>query len=380
MSLTRLNAIIHKEMLHILRDRRSLAAAILIPLMLMFAYCESLSLDVNNIPMIIIDYDKSPESRDFAGRFTSSGYFSIVQYVDNYRQMQRAIDRGDAVMGLSIPRDFGRKVRRADTSIPIQILIDGTDPNRGSIAAGYNALITQNFSTEIIEKKLQQMGLTTAGSTIQAQVRIWYNPSLRSKNYLVPGLMAMIMSILAALLTSTTVSREWENGTMELLISTPVSATEIVTGKFIPYFILGLIDSILILLLGYYVYSVPIKGSLTLLALVITLFLSGMLMLGLFISCAFRSALISNQIAFTITYIPTMLLSGFIFFIPGMPWILQILTYLVPARYFLTCTRSLYAKGVGLEVLGFDIFLLFMFNLLMFLLAFISFKKTLDVK
>lgn len=380
MSLTRLTAVIHKEMLHILRDRRSLAAAILIPLMLMFAYCESLSLDVNNIPMVIIDYDKSPESRDFAGRFTSSGYFSIVEYVDNYRQMQRAIDRGDAVMGLSIPRDFGRKVRRADTSIPMQILIDGTDPNRGSIAAGYSALITQNFSTEIIKNRFQQLGISTSGSTIQAQVRIWYNPSLRSKNYLVPGLMAMIMAILAALLTSTTVSREWENGTMELLISTPVSASEIVIGKFIPYFIVGMIDSILILLLGYYVYSVPIKGSLILLALVITLFLSGMLMLGLFISCAFRSALMSNQIAFTVTYIPTMLLSGFIFFIPGMPWILQMITYLVPARYFLTCTRSLFAKGVGLEVLGFDIFLLFMFNLLMFLLAFISFKKTLDVK
>ncbi|MHC9538443.1 MAG: ABC transporter permease [Vulcanimicrobiota bacterium] len=380
MSLTRLAAVIHKEMLHILRDRRSLVATILIPLMLMFAFCESLSLDVNNIPTVIIDYDRSPESRDFIGRFTSSGYFSIVEYVDNYRQMQRAIDRGDAVMGLSIPRDFGRKVRRADTGIPMQILLDGTDPNRGSIAAGYSALITQNFSREIIKNRFQQLGMGTSDSTIQAQVRIWYNPSLRSKNYLVPGLMAMIMAILAALLTSTTVSREWENGTMELLISTPVSVFEIIIGKFIPYFIVGAIDSVLILLLGYYVYGVPIKGSLLLLALVTTLFLSGMLMLGLFVSCAFRSSLMSNQIAFTVTYIPTMLLSGFIFFIPGMPWILQMVTQLVPARYFLTCTRSIFAKGVGLEVLGFDVFLLFVFNLLMFLLAFISFKKTLDVK
>jgi len=380
MSLTRLAAVIQKEMLHILRDKRSLVATILIPLMLMFAFCESLSLDVNNIPTVIIDYDRSPESRDFIGRFTSSGYFSIVEYVDNYRQMQRAIDRGDAVMGLSIPRDFGRKVRRADTGIPMQILLDGTDPNRGSIAAGYSALITQNFSREIIKNRFQQLGISTSGSTIQAQVRIWYNPSLRSKNYLVPGLMAMIMAILAALLTSTTVSREWENGTMELLISTPVSVFEIIIGKFIPYFIIGAIDSVLILLLGYYVYGVPIKGSLILLALVTTLFLSGMLMLGLFVSCAFRSSLMSNQIAFTVTYIPTMLLSGFIFFIPGMPWILQMVTQLVPARYFLTCTRSIFAKGVGLEVLGFDVFLLFVFNLLMFLLAFISFKKTLDVK
>ncbi len=380
MSLTRLAAVIHKEMLHILRDKRSLVATILIPLMLMFAFCESLSLDVNNIPTVIIDYDRSPESRDFVGRFTSSGYFSIVEYVDNYRQMQRAIDRGDAVMGLSIPRDFGRKVRRADTSIPMQILLDGTDPNRGSIAAGYSSLITQNFSREIIQRKLQQMGISTSGSSIQSQVRIWYNPSLRSKNYLVPGLMAMIMAILAALLTSTTVSREWENGTMELLISTPVSAFEVIIGKFIPYFVVGAIDSVLILLLGYYVYSVPIKGSLILLALVTTLFLSGMLMLGLFVSCAFRSSLMSNQIAFAVTYIPTMLLSGFIFFIPGMPWLLQMITQLVPAKYFLTCTRSIFAKGVGLEVLGFDVFLLFVFDLLMFLLAFMSFKKTLDVK
>jgi len=380
MSLTRLAAVIRKETLHIIRDRRSLVAAILIPLMLMFAYCESLSLDVNNIPMVIIDYDKTPESRDFIGRFTSSGYFSIFGFVDNHRKMQRAIDRGDAVMGLTIPRDFGRKVRSADRSIPIQVLLDGTDPNRGSIAAGYTALITQNFSKEIITGKLQKMGLTTSSNPIVGQVRIWFNPSLRSKNYLIPGLMAMIMAILAALLTSTTVSREWENGTMELLISTPVSATEIVTGKFIPYFIVGMIDSVLILLLSYYVYDVPIKGSLLLLALVITLFLSGMLMLGLFISCAYRSALMSNQIAFTVTYIPTMLLSGFLFFIPGMPKILQLITQLVPARYFLTCTRSIFAKGVGLEVLGFDVFLLFVFNVVMFALAFISFRKTLDVR
>jgi ABC-2 type transport system permease protein len=380
MSLTRLFAVIRKETLHILRDRRSLIAAILLPVILMFAYCESLSLDVNNLPMVIMDYDRTPESRDLAGRFISSGYFSIVDYVENYDAMQKAIDDGRAVIGLSIPRDFGKKVRAADKPIPLQVMIDGTDPNRGNIALGYSTLIGQSLSQEIITRRLRNMGIEQNTVPVEGRIRIWFNPALRSKNYLVPALMAMIMAILAALLTSTTISKEWENGTMELLISTPVSAFEIVAGKFIPYFMIGIIDSALIVLMGHFVYQVPIRGSYLLLSFVIVLFIMGMLMIGLLVSCSFRSSLIANQVAFMATYLPTMLLSGFVFFIPGMPKILQYITLIVPARHFITCARGIFSKGVGLDVLYPQILFLLVFDIVLIALTVQSFKKTLDVK
>jgi ABC-2 type transport system permease protein len=380
MNMKRLLAVIRKEMRHILRDRRSFITALLIPLMLMIAYCESLSLDVNNIPMVVLDQDRTRESRDFAGRFTSSGYFSIVKYVDNYHEMQRSIDNAQAVMGLTILRDFAKHIKLSEQKIPIQIILDGTDPNRGSISVGYTALITQFYSQEIILNKLKNMGMTVNSVPVSGKIRIWFNPSLRSKNFLVPALMALIMAILAALLTSTTVSKEWENGTMELLISTPVTAFEIVTGKFIPYFIIGIIDSIIILLLGTYVYDVPIKGSLALLALVILLFLTGMLMIGLLLSCIFRSSLMSNQFAFVATFLPTMLLSGFVFFIPGMPKALQIFSEITPARHFITCARSIFMKGSGMEVLFDHMVFLFIFDVIMIALTIRSFKKTLDVR
>lgn len=380
MKITRLRAVIRKEIIQILRDPRSLVAAILLPLVLMIAYCESLSLDVNNIPMVVLNHDRSQESRDLIGRFTSSGYFTLVAYVDTYHRMQEYIDRRYAVMGLTIPVDFGRYIRQSDRAVPLQVIIDGTDPNRGNAANGYASVITQEYSQEILLKKLEQRGIHTTGMPISTQVRIWFNPSLRSKNYLVPGLIALIMAILAGLLTSSTVSREWENGTMELLISTPISAAEIVLGKFIPYFFLGSLDCIIIILVGWLIYGVPIKGSLLLLGLVIVLFMTGSLMLGMLVSTLFRSTLMSTQIAFVATYLPTMLLSGFVFFIPGMPKALQMLTNIVPAKYFISCTRGIYLKGIGAHVLAEQIVILLLFDVLMIVLTTLKFNKTLDVK
>lgn len=380
MSIVRLLSIMKKETIHIVRDPRSLAVAILIPLILMIAYCESLSLDVNNIPMVILDSDRSAQSRDLIGRFTSSGYFTFVAYVDNYRQMQEYIDRGKAIMGLSIPKDFGKYVKLADRPIPIQVILDGTDPSRGSASNGYSALIAQNYSQEILMRRISSMGLSMSSIPVDPRVRIWFNPSLRSKNYLVPGLIALIMAILAGLLTSSTISREWENGTMELLISTPVSAFEIVLGKFIPYFVLGCLDCVIIIVVGWWIYLVPIKGSIPLLGMVTILFIAGVLLLGLFISARFRSTLMSTQFAFVATWLPSMLLSGFVFFIPGMPRPLQILSFIVPARHFITCTRGIYLKGVGIDVLNEQLVFLTLFDIVMIILTTLSFRKTLDEK
>ncbi len=378
MNLTRLYAIIKKEIRHILRDPRSLITAIVLPICLMFAYCSSLSLDVDNLPMVVIDYDKTTESRDLINRFTSSGYFYVTEYAENYRQMQHSIDTDQSVIGITIPRDFSKKLKAGGSNIPVQIMVDGTDPNRGGIGSNYASMITQKFALDTLKTKMTALGMVSPSEGVETQLRIWYNPSLRSTNDLIPGLIALIMAVLAAMLTSTTVAKEWENGTMELLISTPVSAAEIITGKFIPYFIIGLFDTVLLILLGYYAYNVPIKGSLLLLAIVIVVFLSGVLMLGITISTILRSSLASNLVSMMLMFLPTMLLSGFIFFIPAMPEFLQAVSTIVPAKYFIECSRGIYAKATGFNFLAFNIFMLLLFNIVIFAAAKFKFKKTLD--
>ena len=378
MNYLRFNAIIKKEIFHILRDRRSFITAIILPIFLMFIYCESLSLDVNNIPMVIMDNSKTVQSRDLISRFTSSGYFTIIDSAENYRDLQTYINRSKAVMGLVIPYDFARKTKNAQGEIPVQIILDGSDPTRGSIANGYTSIITQNYSMDIVKKKLNNMGLELTNNPINPEVRVWYNPSLRSKNFLIPGLFAMIMAIFASLLTSMVISKEWETGTMELLISTPVKAVEVIFGKFVPYFVIGIVDSIVILIVSHFYYQVPVKGSWILLSFVLLLFLSGMLMIGLLISASFKSSLLSNQTAFMSTYLPTMLLSGFVFYIPGMPLPLQWISKIVPAKYFISSARGIFAKGVGIDVLWFNILFLMLFNAIVFVLALKKFNKTLD--
>jgi len=374
--LRRIGAVARKEFIHIFRDPRSLGLAIAIPMLLLVLFGYALTLDVDNVPTVVWDQSESPPSRDFINRFSGSPYFSIRGYVRNYSEVERAIDSGSALAALIVPRNFASLIE-AGRVAPIQFIVDGSDSNTATIATGYAEIIAQTYSLKITLNQIQRSGGRQLQLPLNLRPRVWFNADLESKNYIIPGLIAVIMNVIAALLTSLTVAREWESGTMEQLISTPVKAHELVLGKLLPYFTIGMFDVLLAVLMGKFLFRVPLRGNVALVFGMAAVFLAGALAVGILISIVTRSQLLSSQLAMTITYLPALLLSGLMFAITNMPRPLQVITYLIPARYFVKLIKSIYLKGVGLEILMIEACLLTIFGAVMVTLANVKFKKKL---
>ena len=369
-------AIARKEFTHIIRDPRSLGMAIAIPMLMLLLFGFALTLDVDHVPLVVWDQSHTPESREIVSRFSGSPYFSLLGYVDNERDMNRAIDSGQALMGLIIPYDFARRLS-FDTQAPLEVAISGVDSNTATIALGYADAIVEIYSQEWMIRRFGRLGPTKVQIPLEVRGRVWFNADLESKNYIVPGLIAVIMMVIAAMLTSLCFAREWERGTMEQLISTPVRGSELVLGKLIPYFAIGLLDMVLAVVLGQFMFQVPLRGNVALLFGVASIFLVGVLTMGMLFSIATKSQLLASQLAMTTTFLPAFLLSGFIFAIVNMPRPIQWITYLVPARYFIGILKGIYLKGVGLEILAADTILLIVFAVAMVFLAQWKFKKKL---
>jgi len=376
MNLRRLWAIARKELLHIVRDPRSLGMAIVIPMLMLFLYGYALTLDVDRVPTVVWDQSETALSRKLIAGFDGSPYFSVVEYVSGYDQIQRAIDTRRALVGLVIGREFAEQLE-AGRNAPVQMIVDGSDSNTATIAIGYAEVIAEVFSQEQMAEQMVRSGIETPRVPVEVRPRVWFNAELQSKNFIIPGLIAVIMMVIAALLTSLTVAREWERGTMEQLISTPVKETELILGKILPYFALGMLDMLLAVLMGEFLFQVPLRGNVALLFGLASIFLAGVLALGVLISVVTKSQLLASQLAMVLTFLPAFLLSGFIFSIANMPRVIQGVTYLVPARYFVAILKGIYLKGVGLEVLGGPGLLLIVFGLAALLLAVARFKKKL---
>jgi ABC-2 type transport system permease protein len=369
-------AIARKEFLHVLRDRRSLAMAIAMPMILLLLYGYALTLDVDNVPMIVWDQSQTSASRDFISRFGGSRYFSIKGYGWNYRELDREIDSGDALVALVVPRDFAGQVR-AGRPASVQLIVDGSDSNTATLAVGYADAVTQAYSQALSLQEIRRLGGSALRSPVDFRPRVWFNPELESRNYIIPGLIAVIMMVIAALLTSQTVAREWERGTMEQLISTPVTARELILGKLLPYFSIGLLDVLLAVLLGEFLFRVPLRGSVLLLFVSASMFLVGTMALGILISVVAKNQLVANQLAMVVTFVPSFLLSGFVFPIANMPPVIQWITRLVPARYFITLLKGIYLKGVGVHVLAGEGLLLVLYAASTIVLAVGIFRKKL---
>jgi ABC-2 type transport system permease protein len=369
-------AIARKEFLHILRDPRSLGMAIAIPMLLLMLYGYALTLDVDNVPTVVWDQSGTPSSRDFISQFSGSRYFSIVGYGWNYAALDREIDSGRALVALVVPRDFADDVRSGRPA-SVQMLVDGSDSNTATLAVGYADAVTRAYSQNLQLEELQRRGGPAVRAPLDFRPRVWFNPELESRNYIIPGLIAVIMMVIAALLTSLTVAREWERGTMEQLISTPVTGRELILGKLLPYLVIGLVDVLIAMLLGEFLFRVPLRGSALLVLLSAGIFLVGTMALGILISVVAKNQLMANQMAMVLTFVPSFLLSGFIFPIANMPAVIQAITYLVPARYFVALLKAIYLKGVGVGVLAGEGFLLVAFAASMLLLAVGLFKKKL---
>jgi ABC-2 type transport system permease protein len=368
MNLRRLTAVARKESLHLVRDWRSLTLALAIPLILILLYGYALTLDLRLVPTVVWDQSRTPESRELLSLFQNSPYFAIKGYHEDYQGLQNALDRGMAMVALVIPGDFAAKVQAAKP-VKIQIIGDGSDANTSRLAMGYAANIGAIYALQVTSEQQQFKGRGELKQPIELIQRAWYNPDLRSQNVLIPGIIALVMIVVAALLTSTTVAREWETGTMEQLISTPLRGPELIFGKVVPYFCIGMIDVIVAVLMGKWVFDVPIVGNAGLLFGLSSIFLTGALFFGMTLSIKLKSQVLANQLAIIAGFLPTLILSGFVFAIENMPLPLQFLTYIVPARYFIAILRGIYLKGIGLEILWLDALFLVVYALLMMLLA-----------
>jgi ABC-2 type transport system permease protein len=362
-SLNRIIAIADKEWIQIRRDVRSLLLSIGAPVLLILLFGYALNMDVNRVSTAVYDQDRSFLSRSLLEKFSHTEYISILKYVTAYEEIDELIDSGAIVMAIVIPPDFEKRFKTGKQP-DIQLIVDGSDSTSATVAIGYVKAISYNFNREIMIAELNGMGISDVREPIEVRSRIWYNAELQSKNFIVPGLVVLIMAIISALITSLTVSREWERGTMETLITTPVRGYEVILGKLIPYLFIGVFDVVFVLSIGYFVFNVPVRGSFLNLWLIAVLFLIGTTGLGIMISSATRVQVLSVQVAIISTFLPTLILSGFIFPVKNMPLIIQGITYLIPARYMITVVKSIALKGIGYSLLWTQILFLLVFALI----------------
>jgi len=377
MRLIRIWAVTRKEFLHVLRDVRSLGMAIAIPMMMLMLFGYALTLDVDKVPLVVWDQSGTRQNRDLIAQFTGSKYFSLRSYFDNYADIVRAIDSGRALAAMVLPRDYAQRIS-AGRDAEVQFIVDGSDSNTATIALGYAEALTRTYSQNLVIKAIQRSGAPALQQPLDVRPRVWFNEDMESRNFIIPGLIGVLMMVIAALMTSLTVAREWERGTMEQLISTPVKGPELVIGKLIPYFTIGLFDVLLGVLMSKFLFHVPLRGSVVFLFGMAIIFLIGTMSWGILISINAKNQLLASQFAMISTFLPSFLLSGFMFSIANMPEPIQIITYAVPARYFVSLLKGIYLKGVGFHVMQGEVILLTVYAIVTFALAIARFKKKLS--
>lgn len=350
MNLIKIQAISRKEYYHLIRDFRSLYLAFIIPLLLIFLFGYALSLDVDNIQVVVVDHDQTDLSRDLIQKLGASSYFHVICQVADDRIASRYLDDGMASVAIILASGWTANIR-ADREGQVQILIDGSDPNFAGITRSYLTAFMLRYNQNQLLGFLNRKGMEPIHPPVEGRIRVWFNEDLESRNFIVPGIIAIIIMIVGAMLTSLVVAREYENGTMETIRSLPVPAAEFLIGKAIPYFIIGLIDVLVSILMGQLLFGVVMKSSFWLMILASSLYLGVALSLGLLISSVTKSQLVANQIAVLITYLPSLLLSNFVFPVENMPGILQLVTQIVPATYFIDILNGLYLRNLGLSTL-----------------------------
>jgi len=346
----RLKAIILKEFYHLIRDYRSLYLAFAIPLLLIILFGYALSLDVDNVETVFIDYDRSELSRDFIRKLDASSYFHVSGILPSTKDAIHYLDQDRAMLAIVIGSDFKKNIG-ADRETPLQVIIDGSDPTFGNIVRGYITAFVEQYNQKLLIRFLNRQGQEKINPPVDGRIRIWFNEDMESRNFIIPGIIAVIIMIVGALLTSLVIAREYENGTMETIKSLPVRAGELLLGKALPYFLIGLTDVLIAILLSQLLFGIVMKGNFWLMILSSSLYLSVALSLGLLISNVTRSQLLANQVAIMATYLPSFLLSDFVFPVINMPKVIQMITLVIPARYFIDILSGIYLRNLGLTYL-----------------------------
>ena len=350
MNLWRTLAVFRKELIHIRRDPRSLILIILLPIILLALYGYALTFDIKHVATVVYDQERSQVSHDFIKNFEGTSYFDLKGYVNSYEEIDRLINSRQVELALILPFDFSRPLKKEGT-VKIQALVDGTDANTANIVLGYVQAVTAVYSQNIMIERLQRKGMSQVQTPLQIDGRFWFNEDLESINFIVPGLIVVIMTMVGALLTALTVVREVERGSMESLMATPLKKAELLLGKLGPYFFVGMLDMGITILLGELLFQVPLRGSVLLLIGLSAIFLIATLGHGLLISVSCQNQLQAYQMAMLTTFLPAFLLSGFVFSIQLMPVALQVASYVVPARYLVSIAKGIYLKGIGMDIL-----------------------------
>ncbi len=370
-TLGRIQAMALKEVMHILRDPHVLVFALIMPVFLLLLFGYAVSFDVEHVPLAVVDADGTPASRDLVSRFTSSDAFELVATRDRVDEVEPLLRTNVARVALVIPHGFGRAIARGDEAVA-QLLLDGSDNSTASVALGYANTIALGASQETLIERLGALSLP-----LEARIRTFFNPRLESAVFLVPGLMVILLVMVAVTLTALTVAREYESGSMEQLFATPVGRLEIILGKLGPYYVLGMTVVLIVLVSGVLLFDVPIAGELWLVFVITSVFILGMLTQGLVISVVTRNQMIASQVAAFSTMLPAMLLSGFIFPIDNMPLPLQIVARILPATYLVHGLRAVLLRGNGIAVVTTDLLALAGFFLVMLMIAVRRFQRSL---
>ena len=372
-------AIARKEFIQIQRDKATIYMVFVFPLMMLVLYGFGIRYDVKSVPMTVLDRDGTAKAQQYIERFEHSPYFRLNRYVASYRDLQDDIDRGRTRIGLVVPADFSQRLS-SNREAAVQVIVDGADNNTATIAMSYVTAITQEYSSAIVTQRMDAFLRETniPVPAIEAESRVWFNPNLESVQFIVPGIIAIIMMMVGTVLTAITIVREKEQGTIEQIVSSPIGRYELMIGKVMPYAALSYLDFLLIIIASYFLFHVAVKGSVALLLVTALFYLIGVLGTGILISTVTETQISAMLTAIMASMLPSVLLSGFIFPIQQMPRILQVITVVVPARYFITILRDIYLKGLGLESFWKETLYIMLFGFVTIAFAARRFQKKLD--
>ena len=372
---SRIASIIRKEFLQLFRDPRTLAIAVVIPIVQLFLLGYAATSDVRNIPMAVLDQSKTPQSRQLLDAFRAADYFTIDYFVGSTAEYQKLIESGDVRVALVIPANYDIRVLEGNATV--LMVLDGSDAAIGTTALSTARLVGQSFATDILTEQASLSGRAAPTAPVEVRTQVWYNPDLNSAYFMIPGVIGMILSFITTILTATAIVRERERGTIEQLIVTPIRSWELVLGKLLPYVILAFVETFEIIIIGHYWFGVPVRGSLLLIIFTSGLFLMSSLGIGLFASTIANT---QQEAMLTVMMynLPSIFLSGFFFPLQAMPKILQWVSYLIPLRYYLVVIRALLLKGVGFEAIQSEVIALAIFGIVIMTAAALRFRKRLD--
>lgn len=379
MNVKRILRVVKKEFLQLRRDKRMFGMLFIAPVLQLVLLGYAATVDVRNIPIVICDLDNTKQSREFISHYTSSDYFKPVAYVDNIDKIDYYLKSGEAGMAIIVPVHFGRDILAGRTP-QLAVIADGSDSNTSGIGLSYASVIALNYARTIVVKRAEQFDLIKSSNDlpqVTAQTRAWFNPELKSVNFMVPAVLVMVLMVITLTITSLAIVKEKENGTIEQIVVTPLHDLEFILGKMIPFTLIGIVEVFLVLFISVYVFHVPLRGSVLTLVILSLLFVMVALGLGLFVSSISKTQQQATMTAQFFVMMPMLILSGFIFPIENMPKFFQYITYLVPVRYFMEIVRGIFLKGDGFADLWPQTLALFGIGVLVLSLSVYTFRRSL---